>query len=49
MKTVSRQGKDVLSEDAIEHQTILDEFGLDATQILFGVAWVDEYSWREPN
>lgn len=40
-------GKDVLSVDAFQHQKMLDEFGLDATRILLGAVWVDEYSWRE--
>jgi hypothetical protein len=40
-------GKDVLSEEALQHRKILDEFGLGSTRILLGAAWVDEYSWRE--
>jgi hypothetical protein len=40
-------GKDVLSEDAMNQRQILKDFGIGATRILLGAAWVDEDSWRE--
>ena len=40
-------GKDVLSEDALNQRQIMKDFGIDATRILLGAAWVDDDSWRE--
>jgi hypothetical protein len=40
-------GKDILSEDAMNQRQIMKDFGIDATRILLGAAWVDEDNWRE--
>jgi hypothetical protein len=38
-------GKDVLTEDALQQRKTLNHYGIDATRIMLGAAWVDE--WME--
>jgi hypothetical protein len=40
-------GKDVLTEDALQQRKTLNQYGIDATRIMLGAAWVDEDGWRQ--